>query len=96
MVKVPCVYILASRPYGTLYTGVTSNLVHRVWQHKAKEIPGFTSKYNVDRLVWYEVHETMATAIAREKQIKNWLRRWKIELVEAQNPRWDDLYPAIN
>lgn len=86
------VYLLASRPHGTLYVGVTSNLAQRLWQHKSKAIPGFTSKYRVDRLVWFEIHESPAAAIRREKQIKEWKRAWKIQLIEADNPQWIDLY----
>ena len=88
----PCVYILASKRNGTLYTGVTSNLIKRVWEHKQHAVAGFTKKYNVTQLVWYEVHETMESAISREKQIKNWKRVWKINVIEAMNPQWRDLY----
>jgi putative endonuclease len=84
--------MLASKRNGTLYTGVTSNLVKRAWQHKHHVVEGFTSKYGVTDLVWYEVHETMASAIQREKAIKNWRRAWKINVVEAMNPEWRDLY----
>ena len=80
--KQPCVYITASKPRGTLYTGVTADLLKRVWQHKEGLIPGFIEKYNVKTLVWYEEHETMAQAIAREKAIKEWRRAWKIQLIE--------------
>ena len=86
------VYILASQPQGTLYVGVTSDLVQRVWQHKIKAVPGFTSKYGVDRLVWFEAHQDCETAIRREKQIKEWKRARKIQLIEAENPQWIDLY----
>ena len=89
--KHPAVYILASRPNGTLYVGVSSNLVKRVWQHKNNQIKGFTEQYHVHRLVWYELHATMESAITREKQLKNWKRQWKIELIEKTNPHWDDL-----
>ena len=92
MKKQPCVYLLASKRNGTLYAGVTSNLVKRVWEHKQHAVAGFTKKYNVTQLVWYEVHETMASAISREKQIKNWKRAWKINVIEAMNPQWRDLY----
>ena len=91
----PCVYILASKRNGTLYTGVTSNLVQRIWQHKQGQVAGFTRKYGVHRLVYYEVHEAMSAAIAREKQIKEWQRAWKIELIETANPEWSDLYDDI-
>ena len=93
--KLPCVYIMASRRDGTLYTGVTSSLPDRVRAHKASEVPGFTQRYRVDRLVYFEFHPTMAHAIAREKQIKKWRRDWKIRLIEEENPNWDDLYSAI-
>ena len=93
--KQPCVYLLTSRRNGTLYTGVTSNLVQRVWQHKNNLVDGFTKKYGVHTLVWFEVHETMQTAIEREKAIKEWRRAWKIELIESVNPQWRDLYEDI-
>ena len=93
--KQPCVYILASRRNGTLYTGVTSDLVQRIWQHKNDQVKGFTQKYRVHTLVWYEVHATMESAIGREKAIKEWKRVWKIELIEALNPEWRNLYEEI-
>ena len=93
--KPPCVYLLASRKNGTLYTGVTSNLVQRIWQHKNDQADGFTKKYGVHMLVWYELHEAMESAIAREKAIKEWKRAWKLELTEATNPQWLDLYDEI-
>ena len=86
------VYLLASRPHGTLYVGVTSNLARRVWQHKTNAVPGFTPRYGVDRLVWFEVHSLWDAAIRREKQIKEWKRAWKIQLIESDNPQWIDLY----
>ena len=89
--KQPCVYLLTSRRNGTLYTGVTSNLIQRVWQHKNNLVDGFTKKYSVHNLVWFEVHETMQSAIEREKAIKEWRRAWKIELIESVNPQWRDL-----
>ncbi len=92
----PAVYILANRKNGTLYVGVTSNLAARVFQHRNKEVAGFTKKYGVDRLVWAELHDTMETAIAREKQIKKWNRAWIIQLIEQENPEWDDLYDGLN
>ena len=95
MEKLPCVYLLASRPKGTLYVGVASDLVKRVYEHKQKLADGFTKKYGVDRLVWYERHETMESAIVREKQIKKWNRAWKIELIEQTNEAWRDLYEDI-
>ena len=91
----PCVYILASKPLGVLYVGVTSNLPQRVWQHKSDLTPGFTQHYRVHTLVWYEVHETMESAIIREKRIKDWRRAWKIELIEKDNPDWRDLYADV-
>lgn len=92
MERQPCVYMLASKPNGTLYVGVTSNLIKRVWEHKQHFVAGFTQKYSVDTLVWYELHETMMSAISREKTIKNWKRSWKIKTIEAVNPEWADLY----
>lgn len=91
----PCVYMLASRKNGTLYVGVTSNLAARVWQHKHNVVDGFTNQYAVHYLVWYEVHETMESAIVREKAIKKWNRRWKLRLIEKMNPEWQDLYQNI-
>lgn len=93
--KQPCVYILASRRNGTLYTGVTSNLVQRVWQHKQGVAEGFTRKYKIKRLVWYEVHTEMHAAILREKQIKAGSRGKKLALIEKMNPEWRDLYDDI-
>ena len=90
--KNPCVYILASKINGTLYIGVTSNLPQRVWQHKNDLVEGFTKQYGVHRLVWYELHPTVPSAIAREKAIKKWRRSWKVELIEATNPHWRELY----
>ncbi len=88
----PCVYILASIRNGTLYTGVTSNLLKRVWEHRNDLIDGFSKKYSVHTLVWYEIHETMESAIYREKCIKKWERMWKIKKIEEMNPGWRDLY----
>jgi putative endonuclease len=93
--RTPCVYILANKPHGTLYIGVTSNLVQRVWQHKNDLVEGFTKRYRVHRLVWHEVHESMDSAISREKKLKKWNRAWKIELIETSNPTWVDLYDQI-
>lgn len=93
--KQPVVYLLASKPYGTLYLGVTSDLKKRVWQHKNKLAEGFTEQYDVDQLVWYELHSAMAEAIAREKNLKNWPRDWKIKLIENENPYWQDLYQSL-
>ena len=92
MERQPCVYILASKRNGTLYTGVTSNLVKRIWEHKTHAVDGFTRKYNVNTLVWYEIHETMESAIRREKAIKYWKRAWKLNTIEIKNPQWLDLY----
>lgn len=94
--KQPAVYILASKRNGTLYIGVTSDLVKRVWQHKNDLAEGFTKKYGVHTLVHYELHDTMAAAILREKQMKKWNRAWKIELIEKENPAWNDLWPTIS
>jgi len=91
----PCVYILASSERGTLYVGVTSDLRLRIWQHKTGAVIGFTAKHRVHELVWHEQHETMVSAIHREKCIKEWKRIWKIELIEKMNPSWRDLYPDI-
>jgi putative endonuclease len=88
--KHPCVYILASQRNGTLYVGVTSDLVKRVWKHRSDLADGFTKQYQVHTLVWYEVHETMESAITREKNIKAWKRLWKLELIEKLNPGWID------
>ena len=93
--KQPCVYILASKRNGTLYTGVTSNLAQRVWQHKEGVVDGFTKKYGVKLLVWYESHETMESAILHEKQIKAGSRAKKLRLIETMNPEWADLYDSI-
>lgn len=93
--KEPCVYILASRPYGTLYIGVTSDLMARLHQHRTNAVPGFTSRYAVHRLVRFEMCGTMEAAIVREKQLKNWHRHWKINLIEAENPGWDDLAAGL-
>ena len=93
--KIPCVYILANKPDGTLYIGVTTNLTQRIWQHKNDLIEGFTKRYGIHRLVWYELHESMESAIQREKTIKKWNRAWKIELIEKNNPTWRDLYNEI-
>jgi len=91
----PCVYMLASGFNGTLYTGVTSNLVGRIMQHRDGTYEGFTSRYGIVRLVWFEIAETMADAIASEKRIKAWRRDWKKNLIERDNPDWDDLAVAL-
>jgi len=95
MEKLPCVYIVASQRNGTLYVGVTSDLIKRVWEHKNNLIEGFTKRYGIHILVWYERHETMESAIAREKAIKEWERRWKLEIIERGNPEWRDLYSDL-
>jgi len=94
-IRSPSVYILASRRNGALYVGVTSNLVGRIWQHRSDLIDGYTKRYRVHLLVWFEQHETMESAILREKAIKEWKRQWKCELIERSNPYWRDLYPEI-
>lgn len=93
--KQPCVYLLTSRRNGTLYVGVTSDIVKRVWEHKNDLVDGFTKRYGAHTLVWYELHETMESAISREKSIKDWKRQWKLELIEKGNPQWEDLYPSL-
>lgn len=95
MDKQPAIYILASSRKGTLYVGVTSNLIGRVWQHREHVIDGFSKQYDVTRLVWYQLTEAMDSAILREKQIKKWNRAWKIRLIEEMNPGWKDLWPEI-
>lgn len=95
MEKQPAVYILASKRNGTLYIGVTSNLIQRVWEHKNDQVEGFTRKYKIHDLVWYEAHPTMASALTREKRLKNWKRQWKLNLIEQMNPEWTDLYDTI-
>ncbi len=93
--KQPCVYLLASRKNGTLYVGVTSDLIKRISEHKSDAVEGFTKKYGVHTLVWYETHENMESAILREKAIKGWKRQWKLELIEKENPQWNDLYNSV-
>jgi putative endonuclease len=93
--RLPCVYILASGPRGTLYIGVTSDLPGRIFQHKNDQADGFTKRHRIHDLVWYEVHEGMESAIRREKALKAWKRMWKIELIESTNPEWHDLYSDI-
>jgi putative endonuclease len=89
------VYLLCNKRNGALYTGVTSDLVKRVYEHKNNLVDGFTRKYNVHCLVWYEIHESAESAITREKQIKKWKRAWKLKLIEQDNPQWTDLYESI-
>jgi putative endonuclease len=92
MERQPAVYVLASKQNGTLYIGVTSDLAKRAWEHKNDLVEGFTKKYGVHRLVYYEMHEDMLSAITREKQLKKWNRAWKLELIEEKNPEWKDLW----
>jgi putative endonuclease len=89
------VYILASKPYGTLYVGVTNDLVRRGWEHRNGVVEGFSKEHEVHRLVWYEVHEDVYEAITREKRIKKWNRDWKVNLIQSRNPAWEDLFDAI-
>ena len=95
MTRQPAVYILASRRNGTLYVGVTSDLVKRVWEHSNDLVAGFTRDYRVHRLVYFELHGDMVAAITREKQLKKWRRAWKLELIESKNADWRDLYAEI-
>ncbi len=95
MNKQPAVYILASKRNGTLYIGVTSDLVKRIWEHRNNMVEGFSKRYSVHHLVWYELHESMESAIQREKRLKEWKRVWKLELIERTNPDWRDLYHTI-
>ena len=95
MKKQPCIYILASKKNGTLYTGVTSDLVRRIYEHKQGIFSGFTKRYNVKMLVYYEIFDDMTQAIKREKTLKGWLRKRKIELIEKNNKKWDDLYDSL-
>ncbi len=90
------VYIVTNRPDGTLYTGVTSNIARRAWEHREGVVDGFTKKYGLKRLVFIERHDDIRTAIQREKAIKGWCRAWKIRLIRAQNPDWEDLYDRIS
>ena len=95
MQKQPAVYILSNKRNGTLYTGVTSDLIKRIWQHRNEHVDGFSKKYSTHLLVYYEVHDDIVNAITREKQIKAWKREWKINVIEEFNPYWRDLYPEI-
>jgi len=95
MTRQPCVYILINQRIGILYTGVTSDPGKRVWEHKTKVVKGFTEKYGLDKLVWYEMHFTMDAAIQREKIIEKWKRKWKLKTIEAMNPDWRDLYEEL-
>ncbi len=89
------VYMTSSKPYGTIYTGMTNNLSRRIWEHKNHVAKGFTDEYQVHRLVWFEQHSTAENAIKREKRLKRFKRDWKIELIEADNPNWDDMFNAV-
>ena len=95
IMKQPAVYILASERNGTLYIGVTSNLPQRIWQHREGLVEGFTKRYSVKMLVWYEMHESMESAIVREKALKKWRREWKLELIEQSNAQWRDLWDVV-
>lgn len=89
------VYIITNQKYGTLYIGVTNDIIRRIWDHKQKTIKGFSEKYNLDKLVYYETTESIETAITREKQLKNWQLQWKIEMIDKFNPEWTDLYSTL-
>jgi putative endonuclease len=89
------VYMMASKRHGTIYFGVTADLPRRAWEHKEGIVPGFTRRYHIHNLVWFELHDTIESAIQREHNIKHWPRRWKTKLVDDMNPDWDDLYPTI-
>ena len=89
------VYLITNKPYGTLYAGVTNDLVRRVYEHKNGFAEGFSKRHDLGQLVWYEAHEDVLAAISREKLIKKWWRDWKINLIQGMNPEWDDLYPSI-
>ncbi len=95
MMKQFYVYILSNKRKGTLYKGVTSDLLKRVYEHKNDFVDGFSKRYGIHDLVWYEMHETAESAISREKQIKKWNRKWKLELIDNSNPFWDDLYEKL-
>ena len=90
------VYLLASKKHGTLHLGVTNDLVRRTYEHRTKAVGGFTKRYDVDKLVWFEIYDDAVTAITREKELKKWRRDWKIRLIEETNPEWVDLYPGIS
>ena len=95
MEKQFCVYIMASQRNGTVYVGVTSDLIQRVYQHKHNQAEGFTQRHHVHHLVYYELHESAESAIHREKRLKEWKRKWKLDLIEEKNPEWIDLYPSL-
>ena len=88
-------YFMSNRPGGTIYAGVTNDLVRRVHEHRTKAVPGFTVRYNLERLVYFETHETAALAIQREKTVKHWVRAWKVALIEKDNPDWNDMFDEI-
>jgi putative endonuclease len=94
-IKQPAIYILASKKNGTLYVGVTSDLVKRIWDHKNDIVKGFTKRYKIHDLVWHELHDNIDAAIEREKNMKEWKRAWKVKLIEENNPQWNDLYDSI-
>jgi putative endonuclease len=89
------VYIIASRKDGAIYLGVTNDIIRRVYEHRTKAARGFSSQYNITRLVWFEIYDDPISAISREKQLKKWKRNWKVQLIEARNPKWEDLYQSI-
>ena len=93
--KLPAIYIMTNKPNGTLYVGVTSDLIRRVWQHREHLSDGFTKKYDLTKLVYFEQHKTMESAILREKQLKQWKREWKIKLIQEKNIGWIDLYSSL-
>ncbi len=93
--RLPCVYMLTNRPGGTLYAGVTRDVIRRVWEHKTDAVDGFSKRYQLHTLVYAEFHATMPDAILREKQIKGWRRAWKVALIEKDNPQWRDLYEEL-
>ncbi|UHQ21332.1 GIY-YIG nuclease family protein [Lysobacter sp. 5GHs7-4] len=95
MNKSPAVYIMASERNGTLYIGVTGDLIRRAWEHREHAAEGFTKTYGVDQLVWFELHDVFESAIRREKQLKKWKREWKIDLIEKENPYWHDRWPGL-
>jgi len=89
------VYIMTNKKYGTLYIGVTSDLIKRAWEHKNHVVEGFTATYNLDKLVYYEIHDTAESAIRKEKRLKEWQRLWKLDLIDKFNPEWEDLYEIV-
>jgi putative endonuclease len=95
MDRQPCVYIITNQRNGTLYVGVTSDLPKRIWQHKNHVVEGFSQRYRLNKLIWYETHNNMKSAICREKAIKKWSRRWKLMIIEDMNPEWRDLYKDV-